>query len=483
MGDWKEQRQIVSVSMSYCLNPNCQQPHNLDQDHFCRNCGSKLLLKERYRAIQPLGEGGFGRTFLAVDEHRLNDPCVIKQFLLSPRDNPKEAALFNQEAVRLYELGNHPQIPDLLAHFEQDNRLYLVQEFIDGLTLLDELEQQGPFDETQIREVLAGLLPVLKFIHEQGVIHRDIKPENIIRRRDDGKLVLIDFGISKQFTGDILTRVGTIVGTPGYAPLEQLRGQACPASDLYSLGVTCISLMTDFLPNESGIHEAYDAFNGIWDWREILPIDTYISGELEDILDNLLQEVLRERYQSAEEVMQDLYPVKQRVKVINDAIASDVTATCPESRILKAELDYRKLDYLLASGKWKEADEETCIKLLKATGREEAGWFRVEDFNQLSCSTLYNINTLWVHYSKGRFGFTVQRRIWENLGGKPGVYNQKISNEFGDRVGWRVNKNWRSYKNLIFTRNAPPGHLPGKVLLSCVGISALAVRLESCNID
>ncbi|WP_225938605.1 serine/threonine-protein kinase [Kovacikia minuta] len=170
--------------MSYCLNPDCQKPQNPDRLERCRNCGAKLLLKERYRPIQPIGQGGFGRTFLAIDEDKPSKPrCVVKQFLPAAhgaRHLKKAADLFEQEALRLEELGSHPQIPALLAHFNQDQRQYLVQEFVNGKTLTEVLQDQGVFNEAQIRDVLTSLLPVLEFVHSYGIIHRDIKPSNII---------------------------------------------------------------------------------------------------------------------------------------------------------------------------------------------------------------------------------------------------------------------------------------------------------------
>src|SRR4028119_149787 len=108
--------------MSYCLNLNCSKPQNPNNAKFCLRCGTKLLLKDRYRAIQPLSSGGCSRTFEALDQDRLNHPCVIKLFMLPPEQDQKATELFNQEAVRLYELGKHNQITDLYAHFELDNR-------------------------------------------------------------------------------------------------------------------------------------------------------------------------------------------------------------------------------------------------------------------------------------------------------------------------------------------------------------------------
>lgn len=318
--------------MLYCSNPTCSNSFNPDGNKFCLSCGSELspLFRNRYRVIQLLGEGGFGRTYEAIDTDRMDDPCVIKQFfpqLQGTAALEKATELFKQEAQRLYELGEHSQIPRLIAYFEQDKRLYLVQELIEGQNLLTELQQQGAFSEAKIWQLLADLLPVLKVVHESGVIHRDIKPENIMRRRKDGKLMLIDFGVSKQVTATLLGQAGTTVGTHGYAPMEQMRGQVYPASDLYSLGVTCIRLMTQCLPKEDGSDDLYDALNGRWILQKRLPPGTTITSQLKQVLNKLLQDYLKDRYQSADEVVQalDCIYLKQQAfqkvkKVISDQL-------------------------------------------------------------------------------------------------------------------------------------------------------------------
>ncbi len=280
--------------------------------------------------IRLLGEGGFGKTYEAIDTDRMDDPCVIKQFMPQFQGTSaieKATELFKQEAKRLYELGEHPQIPRLIAYFEQDQRLYLVQELIEGQNLLAELTQQGVFSEEKVWQLLADLLPVLKFVHDRNVIHRDIKLENIIRRRISlhsslpkirnlrnstfrkggrGDLVLIDFGVSKQVTGTLINKSGTTVGTPGYSPIEQMRGQVFPGSDLYSLGITCLRLLTKCLPNIDGSDELYDPINGIWNWRTKIPDDTNLSLKLGEVLDKLIQDYLKNRYQSADEVIKAL---------------------------------------------------------------------------------------------------------------------------------------------------------------------------------
>ncbi|MFB2970978.1 SUMF1/EgtB/PvdO family nonheme iron enzyme [Aerosakkonema sp. BLCC-F183] len=295
--------------MSQCLNPDCQFS-NPSLTKFCQRCGNKLLLADRYRAIRYLGEGGFGRTFEAVDEHRFDTRCVIKQFLPQLQGSAalqKATELFKQEGMRLRDLGKHPQIPDLLAFFEQDNRFYLVQEFIDGQDLLKELQQLGKFSEQQVRKLLTELLPVLEFIHNQNVIHRDIKPDNIIRSSNNS-LVLIDFGVSKQLTATVLTKMGTITGTPGYAAPEQMHGHVSPASDLYSLAVTCIRLLTGCLLEERNGHwvdKLFDPMQMEWIWRRQ---NVSVSNELAKILDKMLSFPVGERYQSAAEVLKALTP-------------------------------------------------------------------------------------------------------------------------------------------------------------------------------
>ncbi len=289
--------------MSYCLNPRCPKPENPDDTKFCLTCGSKLLLKERYRAIKPIGQGGFGRTFLAVDEDKPSKPrCVIKQFYPQAQGTntvQKAVELFTQEAVQLDQLGQHPQIPDLLAYFTQEDRQYLVQEFIDGQNLAQESSQQGAFNEVQIRQLLNDLLPVLQFCHARQVIHRDIKPENIILRTHDQKLFIVDFGASKSATDTSLNRTGTSIGSPEYVAPEQIRGRAVFASDIYSLGATCIRLLTERSPFDS-----YDINNDTWIWQQYLK--TPLSDELSRILNKMLASIPIRRYQTVDEVLNDL---------------------------------------------------------------------------------------------------------------------------------------------------------------------------------
>lgn len=332
--------------MSYCINPDCPKPQNPEPQKCCQGCGFNLWVKQRYRALELIGEGGFSRTFLAVDESK--SACVLKQLWtknLTPEAAKQATALFQQEAQRLEKLGQHPQIPTLLAHFEENHYLYLVQEFIDGMNLAKVVEEEGTFSEVQIWQLLDDLLPVLKFIHDHQIIHRDIKPENIIRRtspstrldpplpplkrgeaveqsisqglregtytspnpssREGGQLVLVDFGAAKLITGINSLKAGTRIGSPEYVAPEQARGKAVFASDLYSLGVSCIHLLTGIPP-----FDLFDVVNDRWVWRDYLTQD--VSDRLGQILDQLLQNALTRRFQSVEQVMQAIADTQEK---------------------------------------------------------------------------------------------------------------------------------------------------------------------------
>jgi WD40 repeat protein len=256
-----------------------------------------LLIKERYRLLKQIGQGGFGKTFVAVDEGQSPAiPCVVQQFGLQNQTSKT----FEQKAQRLEELGKHPQIPALLAHFEENHHLYLVQEFIEGRNLATLLEKEGAFGENHIWQLLENLLPVLKYVHAHNLIHCDIKPENIILKSPSnfiGKdLVLVDFGAARTVTSIDLTSE-SLIGSAEYAAPEQAKGKLVVTSDLYSLGVTCIYLLTQIPP-----FDLFDIAGDCWVWRQYLT--TKVSEHLGKILDKLVQKDFTQRFQSADEVMQ-----------------------------------------------------------------------------------------------------------------------------------------------------------------------------------
>lgn len=260
------------------------------------------ILGSRYKVLEYIAEGGFGKTFLAEDTQLPGkDRCVVKQLSLSietPQVMSVARRLFEAEALALHSLGHHEQIPELLAYFEEEEKFYLVQQYINGQTIKDELATGVVWSQKQVLELLRDGLEVLKFIHSQGIIHRDIKPDNLIRRHSDGKIVLVDFGtvkkvLQKQVVGSQLT---IAVGTKGYMPMEQARGNPQPVSDIYALGIIGIQALTQVEPLD------LEEQNGELIWTHLAKIDPKLAA----ILTKMTRYYERDRYQSAREALQAL---------------------------------------------------------------------------------------------------------------------------------------------------------------------------------
>ncbi|MGB3296733.1 MAG: serine/threonine-protein kinase [Phormidesmis sp.] len=266
-----------------------------------------MLLRDRYRIMKILGSGGFGETYLAQDTLRPGNPvCVVKQLkIVSDNPNAHRLArrLFEAEAVVLGQLGEHPQIPRLLAYFEIQESFYLVQEMVEGNLLRGLLSRSRPLSQQAVVELLRDLLPVVSFVHSQNVIHRDIKPSNIIRRSADGHYVLIDFGavktISTKLAGAATQVTSTVgIGTQGYMPSEQSAGMPTVRSDIYALGITAIEALTGRPP-----HSLKRGDDGEIIWSHTVED---ISPELSRIINQMVRYDFNNRYHSAQSVIDDL---------------------------------------------------------------------------------------------------------------------------------------------------------------------------------
>ncbi|MBS9393645.1 MAG: protein kinase [Dolichospermum sp. LBC05a] len=269
------------------------------------------IIGQRYQIVEELEEGGFGKVFIAEDTLKFNSKCVVKQFI-QPYDEhsingQKARELFQTEAKILYELEAYSQTPHLIAYLE--NESCIVQELIDGKNLRQELEQNNskPFNEKQVLELLLEILPILKEIHNRGIFHRDIKPDNIIRNSKNGKFVLIDFGISKQFSDldtslqgnvTIKTLKSTNFGTSGYQSPDSF---SSAASDLYSLGATCFHLLSGYSPLDLECNLGDNWIKRSWNL-----LDMTITEQTVSILERLLNTNISSRYSNAEEVLQDI---------------------------------------------------------------------------------------------------------------------------------------------------------------------------------
>lgn len=286
------------------------------------------LLGARYKVIEVLGSGGFGHTYIAEDTQRPGNPrCVLKHLTFaSPNTTVLEQVrrLFQSEAETLEKLGKHDQIPQLLAYFEEKREFYLVQEFVEGRSLSDELGNSQRFSENQVISLLEDVLTVLVFVHSQGVIHRDIKPENLIRRQIDNRFVLIDFGAVKTIGNTIAestgeTNMSVPIYTSGYGASEQCMGRPRFSSDLYSLGMVAIQTLTGLRPAQ--LPQDFNTSEVIW--RD----QAQVSEALAVVLNKMISYHFMNRYQSASEALQALR------QIISDSPTLMTHPGTPDSRV------------------------------------------------------------------------------------------------------------------------------------------------------
>jgi serine/threonine-protein kinase len=286
--------------------------------------GVGTLIDNRYRIQKVLGQGSFGRTYLASDKHRFDELCVLKEFVPASRAEytvQKSRALFEREAKVLYQI-NHPQIPKFLACFAQMERLFLVQEYIDGKTysqLLRERHQQGKlFSEAEVIQWLKDILPVLTYLHSRNIVHRNISPDNVMLPNGQSRPMLIDFGF-------------------GYAAPEQIRlGQCYPCSDLYALGVTVVVLLTGLEPNLLMDRRTLE-----WQWHD----KVNISADLAKLLDKMIAEKPQDRYQSAEEVLADLHTLAFPGAIAVPTPPSDLHIELDTASLNRQVAEIEQMDY------------------------------------------------------------------------------------------------------------------------------------------
>ncbi len=282
----------------------------------------------RYQLTSILGSGGFGQTYLAVDmsaseqgDPHTVDLCVVKQLQLASQDKhflKVARRLFQTEVETLEKLGSHPHIPTLLNSFEEGKEFYLVQEFIDGCSLEEEIKRKGKFTEAQAVTLLEKVLSVLSFVHSHRVIHRDLKPENLIRRRDSDEVALIDFGAVKQIRTRLHTGEKSAltigIGTQGYTPSEQLSGKPRYSSDIYALGMTVIHALTGRSPTD--LPESPESLEPQWQQY------AQVGPGLAVLLAKMTRHYIYQRYQTVEEVQHDL----ARLDELPDEIAMAETS-------------------------------------------------------------------------------------------------------------------------------------------------------------
>jgi serine/threonine protein kinase len=496
------------------------------------------LQNGQYIIKKVIGGGGFGETYLAEDTEE-NRQVVIKTLNREQREKPDFAdrqKRFRQEALSLARC-HHPHVVQVYDIFPENGLQTIVMEYIEGEDLEKYTEEytaeNGYLSETEALSYIDQIGQALEVVHERGLLHRDVKPNNILLRRKTKEAVLIDFGLAREFQPGKI-RSMTASKTEGYAPIEQYEerkkiglGHLKPGhyTDVYALAATLYTLLTLRVPMtslslaESGypLVNPKEKFNpkisdkvnaAILKGMELEPQNRpQTVREFREILGLVVKPISTPQPRQQQNIPTPPPPPPQTVRLPQPENSSSLLSkmkeifipqsSTPQSNNQEVELksdvgmDYTKLRDLLKAGKWKEADEETLRVMLAFAKREKEGWLDDEHIDNFPCTDLRTIDQLWVKYSNGKFGFSVQKRIYQGLGGTR-EYNREIWEKFGDKVGWRKGGNWLYYNDITFDKKAPEGHLPQVFFLSCgclcssvlfvMGISSLASRLVDCNL-
>ncbi|MEL6582108.1 MAG: GUN4 domain-containing protein, partial [Cyanobacteria bacterium J06621_12] len=331
-------------------------------------------------------------------------------------------------------------------------------------------------NEKQTAQLVQDILEVFAFVHKQNVIHRDIKPSNIMRRKQDGKLVLIDFGSVKVLSALVINSQGmtdvTIgVGSPGYMPSEQARGKPKLASDVYAVGIIGIQALTGLAPQQF----PEDSSTGEIVWRNLVSV----NSELANVLDKMTRDHFSLRYQNASQALEALTPTQITFKPQPSSSNNNKKSFLPVligmiimlfgvglagyKLLSTSKSTYFDLENSLKEQKWQEADSITANLMLQAGDLDDNEWLELGEISNFSCLEIKKIDLLWQNYSKGKFGFNVQKKIYLETGNDLGDYNEKTYKEFGKQIGWFNNNQWSDYE-IIFAfnniDNAQLGRLP-----------------------
>ncbi|QYX32233.1 serine/threonine-protein kinase [Sphaerospermopsis torques-reginae] len=406
--------------------------------------GKALKQRPQYIIETEIGVGGFGVTYKAKHQD-LNFPVVIKtpnSRLCRDANYPKFVEGFRKEGRRLADITqfHHPNIVRIIDFFEEDNLPCLVMDFVKGENLYHLVQDKGILSESTAINYIKQIADALSLCHENGIIHRDAHPGNMILRENSNTVVLIDFGLAGNVNSQSINQAANMA----FAPWEQMLETEKSASiDVYTLAASLFYLVTGDTPTPCLTRKMLNN-----DLIEPKRINSRISDKLNQAIVKGLELEPKNRPQSMKEWV-GLFP----------GLSDDVNVN---ERPLKSSygMDYSNLEKYLKSLNWKEADEETRRVMLAVAKRKAEAWLRVEDIDNFPCADLRTIDQLWLKYSDGKFGFSVQKRIYQGLGGTRSYY-EKIWEKFGDTVGWRKGGRWLCYNDITFNIKAPEGHLPG----------------------
>ncbi|MGD1805773.1 GUN4 domain-containing protein [Dapis sp. BLCC M126] len=456
----------------------------------------KKLYGNRYIIQKELGKGGYSITYIAkTNKGELVVIKTLKDEIFKDKNLTnfleKYQQDFRDEALRLA-LCQHPNIVQIKNVFTEEKHPCIVMEYVAGENLEKLVRRKGKLSESEALIYIQQIGEALTVIHAKGLLHRDVKPQNIIVRNinNNPQAVLIDFGIAREFIPDV-TLTQTIAGSNGFSPIEQYAEKAKRGefTDVYSLAATLYYLVTSEVPIPAPARAARIALNPPQQFNLKISLDFQ-----ETILKGMAFHP-EERPQSVVEWLSSFTEVKsQKSKVKNKILLTENLENTIISQdyflseslvnsLKETQIDYRQLENFLASQKWQEADAETREIMLKILGRETRQWGTKAEIKKFPCTELSIIDRLWIKYSNGRFGFSVQKGIWQSIGGKPDA-DQNIYMRFVEQVGWRVNENSLSWFDLNFNIHAPVGHLPCGVGRGMVDFGfAFLSRIETCGLE
>ncbi len=438
----------------------------------------------KYNIEKQLGGGGFAVTYQAIHT-QLNRRVVIKTPNLSVQndpDYPKYLKRFKKEAQMLAECcaDSHPHIVQVFDFFEEDGRSYLVMQYIPGESLWQFVQSRGALPEIEAVKYIRQIGSALVEVHKKSIFHLDVTPPNImlsveLKVPNSGKGVLIDFGIAGDMSPP--STLSRSFGNKAFAPYELLRkGIRLATVDVYCLAASLYYAVTGQRPTNS--------FDRKYENEELVPPQQLVPSLSNGVNQVILQGMALEA-KDRPQTMQEWLNLLVESTPLPTPSGKPGGVRNELGRSSDVGVDYSKLENLLKAKEWREADEETARLMLKVAGREKQGSLDVQDIGNFPCTDLRTIDQLWVKYSDGHFGFSVQKRIWLECGGK---VDYETECKLGDRVGWRKNGSWVTYDERDFSLNAPRGHLPFCWMVLSVGrwgglwFSSLASRLVKCNI-
>jgi len=415
-------------------------------------------LDNRYFLNKLLGTGGFGAVYFTDEVVR---DRVIRQLavkLIELDEDNSETQL--EELIAATNL-KHPHLLDCFAPGEcelsNEDFLYLLMEL--AQTSLETQIETGKLSENEVRQLISEVASALVYLHDKKITHRDLKPGNILKVGDKWKIS--DFGLVRKLQKGSVTMTSTLLGSAGYAPPEAYDGQISTSWDIWSLGIIIAEALTGELPfkGDTPLQLQNQIIKEKPDLSQLPPT-------MKELVEACLQKDRKNR-PTAQQVLDWFSPTLQ-TPPSNAGVSSPplnkggLGGVQPAPNLVSSEtgVDYTPLNNLLAAQEWKQADQLTYDLMKKATNREGEGSINEDSYKNFPREDLKIIDNLWVFYSNGKFGFSVQKKIWIEVGGTPGEWDEDVFDRFCDRIGWRKGGNYLYYDKLTFNINAPEAHLP-----------------------